>query len=100
MKPATPCQCQRHRQRVATPASPIQNDCANTSAKMRQRGMPKARKTAYSRRDAAVGRVQGLAGDDQTDEQGQYRRQTQGDADPRLRQPVQPRMEREIVVAR
>ena len=36
------------------PATPTQNDWASTIAAMRQRGMPIARKTAYSLSDAAV----------------------------------------------
>src|SRR6516162_7250624 len=38
----------------AMPDTPIQNDWARTDRAMRQRGMPRARKTAYSLREAAV----------------------------------------------
>ena len=34
--------------------TPTQNACAITIAAIRHHGMPKARSTAYSRRDAAV----------------------------------------------
>src|SRR5262245_3708234 len=38
----------------AMPDIPTQNDCDNTIMAMRQRGMPRARKTAYSLSDATV----------------------------------------------